>query len=283
MNERVCSCFTDMDKVGARQSKVKRLTDNIKQKNVSPRSLPHMSETAMKRWCEARDTYLDGRYSHLPSPRRIKQKPKVESVSAISHRTARSSTIEFQPLPVEQPQQLLPIVLETVDDHIDTKCVGTETEDSAIYRTEIEQIDEAIQADLPSPQNESSPDNDRMTVENEQEKKKEELIVDEKPIEYDDKATETETETEAEIKAEIEAEAETAAETDLVVDTKEEEEIDLPISNEITVEPIPNEEIPIEPIQDDDTKSMLSSRKSELSLQQQLRRYCHSELVLIRN
>ena len=243
-----------MDKVSARPSKVKRLTENVKQQNVSPRSLPHMSETALKRWCEARDTYLGDRPPHVPSPRRVKQKTKIQSIPIMSQiHEHRSSKTDFQPVPIDpEPEQTL-VVLETIDDPIDTKCVGTETEDSILCHTEIEQIDEAIQADLPS-----SPDDDPTMAEKEDQ---------EEPVEYDDKATET----------------------DLIVETKNEDEIDyptlneivLPISNEITIEPIPDERNSIEPLENDDTKSILSSQKSERSLQRQVRRYrCIESVVL---
>lgn len=273
-----------MDKVSARQSKLKRLKENVKQENVSPRSLPQMSETAMKRWCEARDTYLGDRPPPVTSPRRLKQKPKPKpgTISVVSHRSNQSSHIEFQPRRIEQEQQPSTI-LETIDEPIDTKCVGTETEDSIICNPEIEHIDEAIQADLPSPQIESPPDNDPTMTEKD-ELKIEELPLDyEVPVQYDDKATET----------------------DLIVETKQDDQIDRAISNEverpsfvqmdrpnlieiersnsneITVEPMPDEDNHIEPVtNDDDTKSILSLHKSEISLQQQIRRYSRIEHVL---
>jgi hypothetical protein len=227
-----------MDKVNSRKSKMKRLTDEIKQKppssNVPARHIPQMSAAALKRWCEARDTYLGHRHPHVSRPRRIKPKKVKEPVSTILLEPQKTE------LPLEQQQQQLPEEHE----HVDDKCVGTEIDESILFNTEIEHMDEATQADLPSPQVELQPEVDS--------EKKEEIPIDQESIEYDDKATETE----------------------LIFNIKKDDEIDRESSEEIIIDSKPNvDENAIEPINDDDTKAILSSHKSELSIHEQLRRY----------
>jgi hypothetical protein len=223
-----------MDKVSSRKSKTKRITDNVKQKsrslNVPTRHIPHMSETALKRWYEARDTYLGSRQPpHVPRTRRIKPKKDKQPVSIITLESNQSLKIE---IPIEQQQQQQ---LSEEHEHLDDKCVGTEIDESILFNPEIEQIDEAIQADLPSPPVESQ---------------LEEIQIDQEPIEYDDKATET----------------------DLIFDIKkdENEEIDRQSSEEIIID-----SKPIEPINDEETKIILPLHKSELSIYEQLRRYVY--------
>jgi hypothetical protein len=216
-----------MEKGSARKSKPKRLTDNVKQ---TARHIPHMSETALKRWYEARDTYLGHRQPPITRPRRIKPAKIKEPVLIISLESDQPPKIE---IPIEEHE------------HVDDKCVGTEIDESLLFNQEIEQMDEATQADLPSP-----------PVELQQPEEKEEIQIDQQGIEYDDKATETE--------------------TDLIIDAKEDEnEIDRQSPEEITVEPKPIADEPIEPIHVEETKTILSPRKSEGSIHEQLRRYVY--------
>jgi len=237
-----------------RKSKRKRLTDNIKQKNLSSHApalhIPQMSENALKRWREARDTYLGDQHPYIEKHRKIKPKNKTtkkhneETKSFFTVESNEFSRTDLQHLPLEQQQQEPQIMHDQVDD----KCVGTEIDESILFETHIEQIDEATQADLPSPELELHPEYDTNMIEDE---KKQEIQADQESIEYDDKGTET----------------------DLILDTKKEDEVDRQSTKETLIDSIPNIPNQIAPINDDDTKTILSSNQSNISLHEQLRRY----------
>jgi hypothetical protein len=226
--------------------KVHRVNDRIKQKNRSSHvptlHIPKMSETALKRWREARDTYLGDRYPYKQSPRRVKQKrpttkhPEPAPFFTLEHE--RFSTVDLQHVSLD----------ETLHEHLDDKCVGTEIDESIFFNTDIEQMDEAIQADLPSPELELQPENDPNIVED---VTKQEIQSEQESIEHNDKATET----------------------DLILDIQKEDEVDRQNIKETIIDPIPNVSDQIEPINDDDRKTILSSNESNTSIYEQFQRY----------
>ena len=145
---------------------------HVNKSTIFPRHPSQMSETQLKRWCEARDTYLGNRMA-VKRPMRIPKPP-------ITTRAIK--------------EQCAPIVI--LKEHLlDDKCVGTENNETFIVDSDVEQIDEAIQADFSTPESE----------------KQQEIIVEQEIIEYNDKSTETdevfnqiEQEPEAEPEQEIE-------------------------------------------------------------------------------
>jgi hypothetical protein len=227
----------------SRKSKVKRLTDNIS--SHSPvLHVPQMSESALKRWREARDAYLDGRYPHKKKHRQIKQKNKTTTTTkkeeTKSFFTCEPHQFSVTDLSLEQQQQEVP---QIIHDNVDDKCIGTETD--------VEQIDEATQADIPSPELELHPEYDINIIEDE---KKEQRQSDQESIEYIDKATET----------------------DLILNINKEDEIEIDHQSikETIIDSIPNvhQEIVLTN-DDDDTKSILSSNESNTSASKKLLRY----------
>ena len=262
-----------MDKTTSRQTKVKRLTEDLKQKtlasNVSAHRIPQMSETALKRWNEARDTYLGGRCPQAPKLRRVKPRSIREPVPI--------TILEPDLLSKTEPQHQPPLEeTEIIHEPVDIKCVGTETDESTLINTEIEQIDEAIQADLPSPPPELQSELDPNTIKKEQ---KEEIQSYHESVEYDDKATETELI--FDINQEDEVDRQSPKETTIETIPNIEDTIE-PIPNiDDTIEQIPNIEDTIEPANDAETKAILPSSKSELSVHEQLRRYARATFSFI--
>jgi hypothetical protein len=226
----------------ARKSKVKRLTDDTKQKKLLSHSpvlhIPQMSEKSLKRWCEARDTYLGQEYPYTQKPRRIKRmdKPRKqkERTSFFTLDSNRFSRKEFQ-----QPQ---PIQIDY--DHFEDKCIETEINEEVLFKADVEQVDEGNQVDLPSPKTE--------LVENEQ--------FDQESIQHSDKATET----------------------DLILSIENDNETVLQNTEETIVDSIPNVNDQIKPLNespvdknDDDAKTILSSIKSNKSIYEKLQKYCN--------
>lgn len=238
-----------MEDKKSRKSKVKRLTENASS------HIPQMSEIALKRWQEARDTYLGDQYSNIKKHRQIK--PKYKSRKPIHQQTVSI--------------QQYPIIHEQVDD----KCIGTETNESILFETDIEQIDESIQADLPTPEDES----------------KQQIQSDQESIEYNDKSTETDlilnikqdnevdiqstkepmpnVENQSEpIKDDIQSIKESITNVENQSELIKDDEVDI----QSTKESMLNVQNESEPINDDDTKTILSSNESNISISEQFLR-----------
>ncbi|CAF0867207.1 unnamed protein product [Rotaria sordida] len=231
------------------KSKIKRLSANISQKKLLVHlptiHIPEMSEKTLKRWCEARDTYLDQQYPHRQKHRRIKQKDKtlkneeISSIFTCESEQFSGTDLRHRSLEKQQSQNV-----QIIGDHFKDECVGTEINEAALLNTDIKRIDQANQVDLPFSQFEIHSDHDTSMIENEQ---KQQILSDQKSLEYCDKAIET----------------------DLILDAieKENESIHQNIEdNTINSLVDPN----INQINDDDTKTILSSTKSNTSVYEQL-------------
>jgi hypothetical protein len=227
--------------------------------------LPQMSENALKRWYQARDAYLSVQHSHIKKHRQIKPKSRT-----IKTHEQPASIVTIEPnQSLEQPQEESQIIHEHVDE-----CIGTDTNESILFETNIGQTDEATQADLPSPENTN-------IVEDE---KNEQIQSDQEPIEFDDKATETDLV--FDIKKEDEVDRQSIKEDEVDRQNIKEDEIDRQsIKEETVIEPIPDVSHQIEPPinNDDDTKTILSSSESSSSISEQFRRYfCHIFFSLLK-
>jgi hypothetical protein len=240
----------------SRKPKTKRLNNNTNQKNVLSHSsalhIPPMSEKSLKRWCEARDTYLGQEYPYVQKRRRIKpiNKP-TKRKEPTSFFTLESNRFSRKDLQHQQPEEI-----QIVFDHLEDKCIGTEINEPALFTTDIEQMDEGNQVDFPSPQ---PPEQ----VENEE---KQQIQSDQESIEHTDKATET----------------------DLILNTENDNEPVRQNTEETIVDSIPNfndqiaplNEPTVDKIDDDDTKTILSSTESNTPIYEQLQRLANHMIFL---
>ncbi|CAF3196683.1 unnamed protein product [Rotaria sp. Silwood2] len=233
----------------SRNSKVKRLSYHINQKKLLLHSptihIPEMSEKSLKRWCEARNTYLGQQYPYIQKDRRIKQKPKIsknediESICTVQSEQFSGIDLQHRSLEKQQPKNE-----QIICDYFKDECIGTEINGAVLLNTDVERIDQANQVDLPLPQFELYHDNDAITIENEP---KQQILSDQESVEYCDKAIET----------------------DLILNLieKENEPIYQNIKDNIKDSLVdPN----IDQIHDNDTKTILSSTKSNVSVYEQL-------------
>ncbi|CAF0777576.1 unnamed protein product [Adineta steineri] len=213
-----------------KQSKVKQLSDNISQKTLSSTiRIPPMSDLALKRWCDARDAYLGQEHPYVqPIQKKIKTKNNEETISVFTLEP------DIQHLsPSKQQTQI-------IHDHFDDKCVGTEINSPTLFKTDIEQMDQGIQVDLPPPQFELHHEYDTSMVDGE--KKQENFSLKQKPIEYSDKAIETDPVLNIES-----VNNQSRSFNDLMIDKKDDND-------------------------DDDMKTILSSTESNTSVSEQLQR-----------
>jgi len=231
----------------------------IKQIHSPALHIPQMSETALKRWYETRDAYLGQQYPYVEEHQRIKRKVKTikheETPSVFTLESERFSKPDLQILSLdkEQPQQKTRIIR----DHFDDKCVGTEINEPSSFKTDTEQIDQAVQVDLPSPKFELHHEYDTSMVEGE---KNQRIQYNQETIEYSDKAIET----------------------DPVLNLETENNIPYQSTEKTKIQSIPNVSNQIvslnNPIidrndDDEDTKTIISSTESNTSISQQLLKY----------
>lgn len=240
-------------------TKTKRLIDHPSSQGTT-RHVSQMSENSLKRLEEARHAYLSGQYSSIQKHRQIK--PKIKPTKPI--------------ISIEPQQSIQTDQLQIIHEHLDDKCVGTETNESVV---DIEQTDEAIQADLPSSENLNEIEDEKI-----------------ESIEVDDKTTETDlvlnvkiediieekpqiiVEPNPQIETEIIIESNPQIENEIIIESNPQIENEIivepnpQIENEIIIEPSPQIENEIELINDDDTKTILSSSESSMSISEQLLR-----------
>ncbi|CAF1383538.1 unnamed protein product [Adineta steineri] len=212
-----------------KQSKVKQLSDNISQKTLSSTiRIPPMSDLALKRWCDARDAYLGQEHPYVqPIQKKIKTKNNEETISVFTLEPDRLSRPDVQQTQI-------------IHDHFDDKCVGTEINSPTLFKTDIEQMDQGIQVDLPPPQFELHHEYDTSMVDGE--KKQEVFSSKQKTIEYSDKAIETDPILNIES-----VNNQSRSFNDLMIDKKDDND-------------------------DDDMKTILSSTESNTSVSEQLQR-----------
>ncbi|CAF3660832.1 unnamed protein product [Rotaria sp. Silwood1] len=228
------------------KSKVKRLSDNISQKKILLHlpiiHIPEMSVKTLQRWCEARNTYLGQQYPYLQKHRSIKQKENTsKNEENISIFTVESEQLNAIDLPYRSFEKQQSQNVQSICDHLKDECVGTELNETVFLNTDIEHIDQANQVDLPSPQSELYLNNSHNTsmIENEQNQPK---LSKQESVEYCDKAIET----------------------DLILNSIEKE-------NESIHQNIKLVDSAINQINDDDTKTILSSTKSNTSIYEQFK------------
>ncbi|CAF5227898.1 unnamed protein product, partial [Rotaria magnacalcarata] len=82
----------------SRKSSVKRLSDNISRRqllfNLPVMNIPEMSEQTLKRWCEARDTYLDQRYPSMEKQKsRSLNNEEAPSISILGTKHANEQDV----------------------------------------------------------------------------------------------------------------------------------------------------------------------------------------------
>ncbi|CAF3695841.1 unnamed protein product [Rotaria socialis] len=165
----------------SRKSSVKRLSDNISRKqllfNLPVMNIPEMSEQALKRWCEARDTYLDQRY---PSVEKQKYKSlNNEETPSISILDAKHGNEQDVPRDSFDKQNI-----QTIADDFKDQCTETDANKTTLFNRNIEQIDQSSQVDLLFSQVEIDDDNNNHNNSNDTN-----LVEDRK--EKNDKAIET--------------------------------------------------------------------------------------------
>ncbi|CAF0888588.1 unnamed protein product [Adineta ricciae] len=215
--------------------------------NLPALHIPPMSDAAMKRWCDARDAYLGHQYPYVQSQQETKFKPKLRH----NYETISIFTIESDRLSKTNLRQSLQQQQKTriVHDHFDDKCIGTESNEKNTFKTDIEQVDEAIQVDLPSPQFELHHEYDTTMVDGEQQQQQH-TKANVEPIEYCDKAVETDP-----------------------ISNNETENVTTQTNTEKSEPPYVSHRYFDD--DDDDTKTILSSTDSNVSFSEQFRRLQH--------